>query len=434
MTIDCDVAVVGAGIGGLVTASLLSSKGLNVLVVDKGSGIGGRLSPSFFRGCVIDNGPHIFLSGTSNSIVSFLGEINKPVDFTNLGLVETHIDGLKFDLGITFKSLLKNLEGKISPSELSELEAIYNRAYSANPDEFDSVSAADWIGKAGELVLKIISCCVTIPLTISDLSKLSAGEFIRTVQLECSGDFVYPEKGLAAILDALYRNLLENGVKLLLNNRVEKISVENGKANGLYAISELTGKMRFIKCKSVVSNLPFQRTLQILDESHLSDKTVSRIQELKNSSTSGISLIAGLKRPIFPSKNPMLYYREKGARYLLSPSNITGELPYLFYGNYVDGSLFEDRNNVLEASRELVSDILSKYPEFKGEYRWIATSTLQHVDGMARMPGMTGKFAPPVKSEDIDGLYHVGDSIRGEENGAARAISTAKMCTELILK
>jgi predicted NAD/FAD-dependent oxidoreductase len=55
-----DVAVVGAGIAGLLAAETLASRGLNVVVVDKGRGVGGRLATRRLSGAVLDHGVQSF--------------------------------------------------------------------------------------------------------------------------------------------------------------------------------------------------------------------------------------------------------------------------------------------------------------------------------------------------------------------------------------
>ncbi len=55
-----DCVVVGAGIAGLVAARHMSSRGLRVLVLDKGRGVGGRLATRTFQGGRFDYGAQFF--------------------------------------------------------------------------------------------------------------------------------------------------------------------------------------------------------------------------------------------------------------------------------------------------------------------------------------------------------------------------------------
>lgn len=50
------VVVVGAGIAGLMCARELAATGVDVVVVDKGRGVGGRMATRRFGGAVFDHG------------------------------------------------------------------------------------------------------------------------------------------------------------------------------------------------------------------------------------------------------------------------------------------------------------------------------------------------------------------------------------------
>jgi 1-hydroxycarotenoid 3,4-desaturase len=57
---DQRVVVVGAGVGGLVSALELSHLGLNVTVVDRAEGPGGKIHTEQVQGQAIDSGPTVF--------------------------------------------------------------------------------------------------------------------------------------------------------------------------------------------------------------------------------------------------------------------------------------------------------------------------------------------------------------------------------------
>jgi predicted NAD/FAD-dependent oxidoreductase len=57
---DVDVAIVGAGLAGLVGARALSDDGADVVVLDKGVGPGGRLATRRIGDATLDHGAQFF--------------------------------------------------------------------------------------------------------------------------------------------------------------------------------------------------------------------------------------------------------------------------------------------------------------------------------------------------------------------------------------
>jgi renalase len=55
-----DVAIVGAGLAGLAAGRDLTAAGLDVLILDKGRGVGGRMASRRFDGAVFDTGAQFF--------------------------------------------------------------------------------------------------------------------------------------------------------------------------------------------------------------------------------------------------------------------------------------------------------------------------------------------------------------------------------------
>ncbi|MGA0044367.1 MAG: FAD-dependent oxidoreductase, partial [Ilumatobacteraceae bacterium] len=59
MTVTCDVAVVGGGVGGIMSAIRLASAGRHVMVFERNDELGGKLSSRSRDGYTFDTGPSL---------------------------------------------------------------------------------------------------------------------------------------------------------------------------------------------------------------------------------------------------------------------------------------------------------------------------------------------------------------------------------------
>lgn len=73
MKTHCDVLIIGAGIAGLTAARRLVDAGRDVIVVDKGRGVGGRMATRRFSGATFDHGAQ-FISVRSEEFGSIMEE------------------------------------------------------------------------------------------------------------------------------------------------------------------------------------------------------------------------------------------------------------------------------------------------------------------------------------------------------------------------
>lgn len=70
------IYVIGAGIGGLTTASLLVKNGYHVEVFERLNKVGGRTASTTFRNHILDNGFHIMPFYKKSAIFQVLKKLN----------------------------------------------------------------------------------------------------------------------------------------------------------------------------------------------------------------------------------------------------------------------------------------------------------------------------------------------------------------------
>jgi len=113
------VVVVGAGIAGLMCARVLAGAGADVVVVDKGRGVGGRMATRRFAGAVFDHGAQYFTArppwfATEVSVWESAGVVARWFDDTEpawrgvpsmTGIAKHLAEGLDVRLGMTVSSV-----------------------------------------------------------------------------------------------------------------------------------------------------------------------------------------------------------------------------------------------------------------------------------------------------------------------------------------
>ena len=453
-----NICIIGAGIGGLTTAVLLSKQGFNVNIFEKESLIGGRA-------LTLD-----MSSLTYESYKDLLSRFNIHIPFSEPSLAtifdKKMFDGYNLDLGFHvigggIATILKNV---LSTSEIN-IDMIKSRVYVQKDDHYDffvttidkikmipnllrlfsagkktmkqldTTSITETIKKYGKgkmkLVLEVNPRLIT---TVNNLDVISTGEVFRTQKNMKLKGVRYPKNGIGNITRILADFIKQNGGEIHLNTPVSKIIVDKNKATGVIA------KGKEYNCDIVVSNVLVKDLFNIVDKKNFPNNYIKNIKSLNG--TGSLCAYYSLKRidPDLPGKN--FIFLERGLD--IEGKDAAGMIDFM--AALPDSGLAPSQHHVVQAyiictpeeakntqilkklKKLLDKNLESIIPDFRSQLRWVIYPAIWHLDGVAKT---INNEKPEIKTP-IDNLYLVGDCVKAPGIGFNCALNSARILSDLL--
>jgi phytoene dehydrogenase-like protein len=326
---SCDVAVVGAGLGGLTAAALLAREGFKVTVAEQHTRPGGCCT-SWVRNMPIDGRRHRFVFDAGVHDVSGLGP-GRPLRnvLERLGIAGkltwhrmTHEylwPDLRLTIPPTADGLAEVLAARFPASAdgirafLAEMRRVHTELFADAdarrgvphpPRTVDALlawprrhpAAFLWMERpfAGMLEAFVADpaarrCLGALTGYLTDRpAELTVGMMAPIFGYYFEGGF-YPQGGSQALADALAGAISANGGRVLLRRAVRHIRIEVGRAAGI----ELADG-RTIPAAAVIANADPRLTfLRLVGREHLPSSFADRVAGL-HSSTSAFTVFLGL--------------------------------------------------------------------------------------------------------------------------------------------
>lgn len=341
---DYDVIVIGSGIGGLSSASAMANKGYKVLVCEAGERIGGYCQSFERKGFRFNSSIHKiggpFPRYLTEQFLSLMGESNQLKwtefeEYVQVGNIKINAGSktMKEDLKKHFPHESTQLDIFFFDIQLAFKELIYLEKNRNNITAFNSAA------------MKLLMQYQVI--TIEQLlHKYFQDEHLRGILYAlCDGtpgqsaivlvvflnlligNSVLPVGGAESILNIMLKVVERAGGNLLLNSRVNRILVEEGRVVGV----EVDGKQIF--SRFVVSNADIYTTYEkLIGQEHISPRFLHKLQKVWQSSSSCFSVWLGLDCPIqdlgWNGQN-MSYYQKYDRLFEMKKDLLTpgGKLP-----------------------------------------------------------------------------------------------------------
>lgn len=456
------VTVIGGGLSGLSAAILLVSEGFEVSLYEREKAVGGNFTTYSLESYDFEVGPSFFaLPEVLESVFKAAGkEMN---DYLEIELLKKHttihfIDGVKFEMSNCPIEMKKQLEiidpfaAKHYDSFLKEVERLYYE-FSQIDSEFHISNWMKLVEKPiRNLLLKLrpfesidqflrkyfnneqlIQLLAKYANQEPHSSKTIPAFLASQLFMMLSSNVYYTKGGNSEIPNSLRKLALELGVKFYTNKEITKIHVENQKVIGIQVNHDL----------SIESDCILMSSSQILSENKLLDEQIlsyERKETVKPEETkySQFILFLGLKGHTDLGMHSVLFssdveleveqlnngeFATNPTIYLYNPAQVEPErfpngdsLVITVLAPFVDEENVSHRADII-TYRSLLLNKIKEYgydlePLIVEEKLWTAEEIKNNV---RRSPGkifgfVSNAFAkaylrPPVKSEDLDGLY-----------------------------
>ena len=272
-----DVIVAGAGIGGLLSAAMLSKRGFSVIVFERLSFIGGRFTSFNFKGYEIPSGAiHMIPNsrGTFTEILRDFGINYKKTDVWAEFMWDDYKKSCNYVFGI-FKTL------KSTSARWSFAKVIFEIM---QPQNDDGISFSEYLNNEvkNDELYRFFEVFVNFSLSLSleEVSKKTMFKILKNVALQgvLLDTQVVPIGGCKGVINGLEQIISTNNGKIITNADIQQILVREGRTDGV--VVKVGEECIEMKGKYVVSNLGPIKTYEKINKNEYS-VTLSKLRRKK---------------------------------------------------------------------------------------------------------------------------------------------------------
>lgn len=263
---DYDVIVIGAGLGGLLTAAQFVRRGQRVVVIERLAHPGGRFTAKPFHGAQVSTGAvHMLPFGSNGELAGMLRALGVPHRVHDAEVFASfHVRGRQY----VCRSILQ-LARVLGPRQFAQLFRLGSELllYRTRPAD-RALSFRDWllrrIERARSPELYAYFERISHFALSADLADVSYPEIVETTKnMLRYGAPGIVDGGCAAVTGELERRVRAQGGELRTQHDVVRILSADGAATGVQVRDRATGEELVLRAPLIVSNIGPHATLRL---------------------------------------------------------------------------------------------------------------------------------------------------------------------------
>ena len=407
---DYDAIIIGAGLGGLLSAAQLLQRGKRVVILERLPHCGGRFTAKTFQGVQVSTGAvHMIPFGSSGVLARTLSRLRVPHHFFDADVFASfHVRGKQ----IRSKGLLGTFKVFGPRQFFWFLRAGYLMFFRPIPDEECTLPFDQWLARHINVrrnpeLIAFFERISRFAFSL-ELSQVSTEEAVRTTK----NMFRYGAPGIVsggcgALTAELQRRVTEQGAELRLQCDVRQILHEEGRVAGVRVRDKTRGEEFFLRAPLVVSDLGPRAT-----DALLHNRQITQANVLKQPSTGAEAI--GLKVHVLsdvsliPHKGIMYCLDTQRIAGIVQPTNCDARLAPTGKHLIITHQVMQS-GNVEEEKALALADLRALFGEaFEQHCRVLTTSAYRGEWPVNRLA--QGEDISPQTS--IAGLYLVGDAVK----------------------
>jgi len=301
-----DVVIIGAGIGGLMTAAGLVRANKRVLLLEQLSFVGGKYTHLTHKGYAISTAAWT-CPGPNSRIGRLCTKLGADIEWVTIH--DTKARGDHWVLtkdGRRFASTDEAQEALVGGAKgMAQVYEWIADMYDPRTSYPINMTARQYIEKyfpGNEEYIKYVETIITYCFASQTVDTFSAGETKRAIvdALEQMADWGTAVGGTAAIVAGVERVVRERGGQIATRTRVASITVEGGRATGV-----TLDDGRAIGADVVIHNAGLNRMVSLVGEDNLPADYVARLRSAVPANVA--ALILGTTESLLGSSHSLLH-------------------------------------------------------------------------------------------------------------------------------